>query len=68
MMRITCMAVLWIACISSLVHASDMDRTILGVSSQLAEGATALTVGNYDEGIRLTRLGLNAPPKPKHCV
>ena len=37
MMRITCMAVLWIACISSLVHASDLDRTVLGVNSQLAD-------------------------------
>ncbi len=63
MMRITCMAVLWIACISSLVHASDLDRTVLGVNSQLADGATALTIGNYDEGIRLTKLGLNRPPK-----
>ena len=64
MMRITCMAVLWIACISSLVHASDMDSVVLGVSSQLADGATALTVGNYDEGIRLTKLGLKSPRKP----
>jgi Flp pilus assembly protein TadD len=64
MMRIACMAVLWIACISSLVHASDMERTILGVSSDLADGATALTSGNYDEGIRLTKLGLDSPPKP----
>lgn len=63
-MRITCMAVLWIACISSLVHASDMDSVVLGVSPQLADGATALTVGNYDEGIRLTKLGLNSPRKP----
>ncbi len=63
-MRIACMAVLWIACISSLVHASDSDRTVLGVSSDLADGATALTIGNYDEGIRLTRLGLNSPPDP----
>jgi tetratricopeptide (TPR) repeat protein len=64
MMRITCMAVLWIACISSLVHASDMDSVVLGVSSQLADGATALTVGNYDEGIRLTKIGLNSSRKP----
>ena len=64
MMRITCMAVLWIACISSLVHASDRDSVVLGVSPQLADGATALTVGNYDEGIRLTKLGLNSPRKP----
>jgi len=64
MMRITCMAVLWIACISSLVHASDLDRTVLGVSPQLADGATALSSGNYDEGIRLTKLGLDRQPKP----
>jgi Flp pilus assembly protein TadD len=66
MMRIACMAVLWIACISSLVHASDRDSIVLGVNPQLADGATALTIGNYDEGIRLTQLGLNSPPKPRH--
>lgn len=63
-MRITRMAVLWIACISSLVHASDMDSVVLGVSPQLADGATALTIGNYDEGIRLTKLGLKSPRMP----
>jgi tetratricopeptide (TPR) repeat protein len=55
----------WIACISSLVHASDLERTIFGVNAQLADGATALSVGNYDEGIRLTKLGLSGPPKPE---
>ena len=64
MMRIACLAVMWIACISSLVHASDLNRTILGVNTQLADGATALAIGNYNEGIRLTRLGLRSPPKP----
>ena len=63
-MRIACAALLSIACISSLVHASDLERTIFGVNSHLADGATALTIGNYDEGIRLTKLGLNGPPKP----
>ncbi len=62
-MWIACISV-WIACISSVVYASDLDRTIFGANAQLADGATALTIGNYDEGIRLTRLGLSGPPKP----
>jgi tetratricopeptide (TPR) repeat protein len=34
----------------------------MGSNPHLSDGATALLYGNYSEGIRLTELGLEAPP------
>jgi tetratricopeptide (TPR) repeat protein len=41
-------------------------RTVLGVSNEyLAAGAEAIRAGQYDDGIRLTKLGLNRPASPR---
>ena len=44
---------------SGLAHANSPDsRTVVGANQYLSEGALAIRMGNYDEGIRLTELGL----------
>jgi tetratricopeptide (TPR) repeat protein len=41
-------------------------RTVLGVSNEyLAAGAEALRIKEYDEGIRLTKIGLERPTSPR---
>ena len=41
-------------------------RTVLGVANEyLAAGAEALRLKEYDEGIRLTKLGLERPTAPR---
>jgi tetratricopeptide (TPR) repeat protein len=41
-------------------------RTVLGVANEyLAAGAEAIRVKEYDEGIRLTKLGLERPTSPR---
>jgi tetratricopeptide (TPR) repeat protein len=41
-------------------------RTVLGVSNEyLAAGAEAIRLKDYDEGIRLTKLGLERPTSPR---
>jgi tetratricopeptide (TPR) repeat protein len=41
-------------------------RTVLGVANEyLAAGAEAIRMKQYDEGIRLTRLGLERPSSPR---
>jgi tetratricopeptide (TPR) repeat protein len=41
-------------------------RTVLGVSNEyLAAGAEALRLKEYDEGIRLTKIGLERPTSPR---
>jgi tetratricopeptide (TPR) repeat protein len=41
-------------------------RTVLGVANEyLAAGAEAIRSGQYDDGIRLTKLGLNRPASPR---
>jgi tetratricopeptide (TPR) repeat protein len=41
-------------------------RTVLGVSNEyLAAGAEAIRLKEYDEGIRLTKLGLDRPASPR---
>jgi tetratricopeptide (TPR) repeat protein len=41
-------------------------RTVLGVTNEyLAAGAEAIRVKEYDEGIRLTKLGLDRPTSPR---
>ena len=52
----------WIALIGAPVHADNDNRMRLGADPNLTDGATALSIGNYGEGIRLTELGLDAPP------
>ena len=61
---IFCTAVAWIVCISSpTLAAGNNSTTLLGTNPYLSDGATALQFGNYSEGVRLTRLGLKAPPQ-----
>ena len=52
----------WIACITAPAYAGDDNRVRIGADPNLSDGATALSIGNYGEGIRLTELGLDAPP------
>lgn len=52
----------WIACITAPAYPGEYNRVVLGSDPNLSDGATALSTGNYDEGIRLTKLGLKAPP------
>ena len=41
-------------------------RTVLGVLNEdLAAGAEAIRAGQYDDGIRLTKLGLDRPTSPR---
>jgi tetratricopeptide (TPR) repeat protein len=41
-------------------------RTVLGVANEyLAAGAEAIRAGQYDDGIRLTKLGLDRPASPR---
>jgi len=49
-------------------HAQEKASTSIGVNPDLAEGAHALQFGNYDEGIRLTQLGLKSTIRPKDRV
>jgi tetratricopeptide (TPR) repeat protein len=66
MVRITILLVTitaWILCtISPSLAADDDSRSRLGPNPYLVEGAEALMFGNYNEGIRLTELGLETPP------
>jgi tetratricopeptide (TPR) repeat protein len=62
MMRIARLIAISIVCITTPAFARDDNRIILGADPQLSDGATALSVGNYSEGIRLTELGLKGPP------
>ena len=62
MVRITRLVAIAIACITAPAFAGDNSRVLLGADPQLADGATALSIGNYGEGIRLTERGLKAPP------
>jgi tetratricopeptide (TPR) repeat protein len=41
-------------------------RTVLGVANEyLSAGAEAIRAGQYDDGIRLTKLGLDRPASPR---
>jgi tetratricopeptide (TPR) repeat protein len=60
---VICTTVAWIVCIGSPSFAAGETRTLLGTNPDLASGATALMFGRFDEGIRLTKLGLKAPPE-----
>ena len=49
-----------------LTQEQPESRTVLGVENEyLAAGAEALRVKQYDEGIRLTKLGLERPVSPR---
>ncbi len=52
-----------IVSIAAPADAGGGNRVILGSDPNLTDGATALSTGNYGEGIRLTKLGLDAPPE-----
>lgn len=49
-------------------HAEEKATTSLGVNPDLAAGAQALQFGNYDEGIRLTQLGLKGTIRPNDRI
>ena len=52
--------------IPELTQEQADSRTVLGVSNEyLAAGAEALRGKQYDEGIRLTKLGLERPTSPR---
>jgi tetratricopeptide (TPR) repeat protein len=52
--------------VPELTQEQPDSRTVLGVVNEyLAAGAEALRVKEYDEGIRLTKLGLERPTSPR---
>jgi len=52
--------------IPELTQQQADSRTVLGVANEyLAAGAEALRLKEYDEGIRLTKLGLERPASPR---
>lgn len=54
---------IWMVCVSGLAGADEAEPLVIGANPDLAQGAVALTVGDYTEGIRLTERGLEAPPE-----
>ena len=62
MVRIALRLAVGIAVVTTSAYAGDDSRVLLGSDPHLSDGATALTTGNYGEGIRLTEIGLKAPP------
>jgi tetratricopeptide (TPR) repeat protein len=52
--------------IPELTQEQPDSRTVLGVVNEyLAAGAEAMRLKEYDEGIRLTKLGLERPTSPR---
>jgi tetratricopeptide (TPR) repeat protein len=52
--------------VPELTQQQPDSRTVLGVANEyLAAGAEAIRVKQYDEGIRLTKLGLERPASPR---
>lgn len=52
--------------VRELTQQQPDSRTVLGVANEhLAAGAEALRAKQYDEGIRLTKLGLERPASPR---
>lgn len=45
--------------------ASPESTTVIGVNEDLADGATALQMGDFEEGIRLTIAGLKVETSPR---
>jgi tetratricopeptide (TPR) repeat protein len=53
--------------IPELTQQQADSRTVLGVENEyLNAGAEAIRIGQYDEGIRLTNLGLERPTSQRH--
>jgi tetratricopeptide (TPR) repeat protein len=52
--------------VPELTQQQPDSRTVLGVDNEyLAAGAEAIRIKEYDEGIRLTKLGLERPASPR---
>ena len=52
--------------IPELTQEQPDSRTVLGVANEyLAAGAEAIRLKEYDEGIRLTKIGLDRPTSPR---
>jgi tetratricopeptide (TPR) repeat protein len=52
--------------IPELTQEQPDSRTVIGVANEyLAAGAEAIRIKEYDEGIRLTKLGLERPASPR---
>jgi tetratricopeptide (TPR) repeat protein len=52
--------------IPELTQNQPDSRTVLGAANEyLAAGAEAIRLGEYEEGIRLTKLGLDRPASPR---
>jgi tetratricopeptide (TPR) repeat protein len=65
MLRYRVSVLVGVACLwAAAGHAEDKAVTVIGVNPYLADGANALKFGDYEEGIRLTQLGLKALTKP----
>jgi tetratricopeptide (TPR) repeat protein len=52
--------------VPELTQEQPDSRTVIGVANEyLAAGAEAIRIKEYDEGIRLTKLGLERPASPR---
>jgi len=52
--------------IPEITQEQPESRTVLGITNEyLAAGAEALRIKQYDEGIRLTKIGLERPTSPR---
>jgi len=69
MLRHVRIALMGVILLSGLAgHAQNEASISIGVNPQLSEGAQALEFGNYDEGIRLTELGLKSTVRPRDRI
>jgi tetratricopeptide (TPR) repeat protein len=63
---IVCPALSQRSAVPELTQEQPDSRTVIGVGNEyLAAGAEALRIKQYDEGIRLTKLGLERPNSPR---
>lgn len=66
----TCYAGLIVAllCVAQAAAENTVSQSVFGADPNLSEGALALRLGDYEEGIRLTLKGLRSPAGAAHSV
>ena len=58
-----------VTCVDAIAQAENEARTVIGPSNvDLADGATALRVGNAEDGVRLTQRGLQSATNDRDRV
>ena len=69
MVRRASILLIGLACLcGSTGQAAEPGSIVHGVNPDLSAGANALEFGDYEEGIRLTRAGLNESIRPKDRI